>query len=94
LWNVAWRGSDSNHYLWLAHPSTNDINVNPQEFSSSGPLGSAPTIAETHPGAAPSVNQDHLSVFWKGADSALWEASYNGTTHNWSLSRLGMGPLE
>jgi hypothetical protein len=93
-WDVAWRGT-SGHLLY-AHPSISNIDVGAIPFgSSSGTLGSAPTIAEGQKGTGPPIDFHDIAIFWKGGPprSNLFEAFFNGHSDRWHIYNVGMGPL-
>ena len=85
-WDAFWQGSDSKRGLWFVSQFINptNVNINPQTLSTSGTLGSAPTVAEAWVN-----NKVNAYVFWKGTDGKLWEAYSNGTAVTWSIISLG-----
>lgn len=86
-WDAFWQGSDSTHRLWFVTQYPNEVGFSPLEFSGSGPLGSAPTVAEATVGIQ-LVGDVDIHVFWKGLDAKLWEAYYSAHTGSWSLIGL------
>ena len=85
--DIVWQGGGADHYLWIGH-SENGSYLPVSDLTSSGGLGSAPTIAD-------SQALGNVYVFWigGGAQHDLWEAYWNASNGVWSVMNLGMGPL-
>jgi hypothetical protein len=85
--DIVWQGGGADHYLRIGH-SENGSYLPVSDLTSSGGLGSAPTIADSQ-----ALGNVYVFGIGGGAQHDLWEAYWNASNGVWSVMNLGMGPL-